>query len=283
MAIGIAFAGTGIGTLLIIPGTEHLISAYGWRIAYISLASLTFLIFPFIVYFMRQNPSDLQLFPDGKSSINDTKDEVRSTRDWNMHNAIRTSAFWLLLLAALGAIGPVRMLTVHQLAIIVEAGFERSYAALMIGISGVVTSVAFILLGAVSDKIDRRLVYLFGSFSLISAIFILEKLDSPSQFFLVLTYAILLGIGEGSRASLVTAVASDLFPGNALGAINGAMGAAFGLGAALLPWLAGLLYDLQGNYITAFMITIGFVITSTISFRYAPLFARKNNIRQTHE
>jgi MFS family permease len=277
MAIGIAFAGTGVGTLLITPGTEYVISAHGWQIAYISLAGLTLLIIPFIVYFLRLNPSELQLQPDGTASKIATEDSIQPSRDWSMDKAIRTPSFWLLMIAALGAIGPIRMLTVHQLAIIVDAGFERSYAALMVGISGAVTSVAFILLGAISDRVDRRLVYLFGSISLISAFFILEQLHSPTQSNLVWVYAILLGFGEGSRASLLTAVASDLFPGNALGAINGAVGAAFGVGAAILPWLAGLFYDLQGSYRTGFIVAVGAVIISTITLGLAPLFIRQNH------
>ena len=85
-------------------------------------------------------------------------------------------------------------------------------------------------------------------------------------------YAIFLGIGEGSRSSLVTAVASDLFPGDALGAINGAVGAAFGMGAAVLPWLAGFLYDQQGSYTVGFIVAVGVVILSTISLWLAPHF-----------
>lgn len=278
MAIGIAFAGTGIGTLLIVPGAEWLISTYGWRIAYLVLAGLTFSMIPLIVFFMRQNPAELDLSLDGVTVERSIEDEIQPTDNWTMQNAVSTPTFWLLLIAALGAIGPIRMLTVHQLAIIVDAGFERSYAAGMIGISGATTSFAFILLGAISDKIDRKFVYLIGSISLISAIFILNKLNSTDQSLLILAYAILLGFGEGSRASLVTAVASDLFPGNALGAINGAMGAAFGLGAAILPWLAGLLFDLQGSYTIGFMITVGFVIISTLSFWYAPISTRQKQI-----
>jgi MFS family permease len=152
-----------------------------------------------------------------------------------MSAAVRTPAFWLLMLAAMGAIGPVRLLSVHQLAILVDAGFRSSYAAIAIGFSGAVTALAFIFLGALSDRIDRRLVYLFGSLSLISAFFIIDALRVPGGLYWVFVYAVLLGIGEGSRSSLVTAVASDLFPGDALGAINGAVGAAFGVGAAVLP------------------------------------------------
>ena len=276
MAIGIAFAGTGIGTLLITPGIEYLISLYNWRTAYAILAGLTFSTIPLIVVFLRQNPADLHLHPDGITRDINVEGENQPVSGWNIRSAARTPAFWLLMIAALGAIGPVRMLTVHQVAIMVEAGFERSHAAITVGISGVITSVAFVLLGAISDRMDRRLVYLLGSISLISAIFILEMLNSFAYSWWLLVYAILLGIGEGSRSSLVTAVASDLFPGNSLGAINGAVGAAFGMGAAILPWLAGFLYDLQGNYTTGYLLTVGAIIISTFSLWLAPLLLRRS-------
>jgi sugar phosphate permease len=271
LAIGIAFAGTGIGSLLIIPGIEQVVSAYGWRISYIVLAGLIFATLPFIVFLLRLNPAEKGLQPDGVLKSVTHEDSTHPVEAWKMSDAVRNPAFWLLMLAALGAIGPVRMLSVHQLAILVDAGFESSYAALAIGFSGVITAIAFILLGALSDKIDRRLVYLLGSLSLITAIFILDGLQLPGGLLWVFIYA-----GEGSRSSLVTAVASDLFPGDALGAINGTVGAAFGLGAAILPWLAGLNYDLQGSYTTGFIVAVGVVIISTLSLWLAPIFKSRN-------
>jgi len=270
LAIGIAFAGTGIGSLLIIPGVEQVVSAFDWRTSYIVLAGLVFATLPFIVFLLRLNPADKGLHPDGIAEVATQENSNQSVENWKMSDAVRTPTFWLLMLAALGAIGPVRVLSVHQLAILVEAGFKSSYAALAIGFSGAITAIAFVLLGALSDKIDRRLVYLLGSISLILAIFILDGLGVPGGLLWVLIYAILLGVGEGSRSSLVTAVASDLFPGDALGAINGAVGAAFGMGAAVLPWLAGLFYDQQGSYTIGFMVAVGAVIISTLSLWLAP-------------
>ncbi len=174
------------------------------------------------------------------------------------------------MLAALGAIGPLRMVTVHQLAAMEDAGFSRLFAATIIGLTGLVTAVSFIFWGALSDRIERRSAYLWGSICLIIAIFILMRLRLGSSPLWLYLFALILGLGEGSRASLITAVASDLFPGNALGAINGAIGSAFGAGAAIFPWLAGFLYDQSGNYVSAFQISIATIIISLAALWIAP-------------
>jgi MFS family permease len=269
MAIGIAFAGTGIGSLLIVPGVESIITNFGWRTAYVVLAGLTVVTIPLIVFLLRLNPEDKSLLPDGLSIEQYNHHQMNLEKKWDFNQAIRTPSFWLMMVTAMGAIGPVRMLTVHQLARIVQVGFERNFAAKVVGFSGVFAALAFILLGSISDKIDRRLLYMLGSFCLIGAIFLLGILDTPDQVEIVWVYAVLLGFGEGSRASMVTAVASDLFPGKALGAVNGAVGAFFAIGAAIMPWLAGLFFDLQATYRTGFIIAAGTVIVSTITLWWA--------------
>jgi MFS family permease len=162
------------------------------------------------------------------------------------------------------------MLTVHQLAAMVDAGVDQLFAATMIGLAGAITALAFILWGALSDRIGRRLVYLMGSLCLLAAIAILGTLGPTTTRGWLLAYSLLLGLGEGSRASLITAVASDLYPGNALGAVNGAVGSAFGAGAALFPWIAGRLYDQSGSYNTALIVGAVAILVSSIALWLAP-------------
>ncbi len=275
MAIGLTFAGTGVGTLVTTPLVEYLIKVTDWRNAYVILAGLAVVTVPIILIFMRSDPSKLGLKIDGglDSGIDDpTELRTAGQKLWTMAEATRTPAFWLVIIASLGAIGPLRMLTVHQLAAVVSAGFDRLYAASVIGFSGAITAVSFISFGTISDKIGRRKAYAVGSLCLLGAMVILASISRPEQQSFLILYAILLGLGEGSRASLITAVASDLFPGNALGAINGAVGSAFGAGAAVMPWLAGWLFDRKGSYLTAFIIAGVLVAISTLALWLAPRY-----------
>ena len=232
--------------------------------AFCGLAILAALLLPLILIFIRR-PTYQEWNTINRSVDKAQQGKLVPRKNWTLPMALRTPSFWFVIVAALSAIGPLRMLTVHQLAVAVGAGFDRLFAAAAIGFSGAVTAVAFIVFGSLSDRIGRQQTYLIGSACLILAIIILARLQSPQQGVSLVVYAILLGLGEGSRASLVTAVASDLFPGQALGAINGAVGSAFAVGAALFPWLAGRIFDLSGAYTTAFIIAVMTVVISTIA------------------
>ncbi|MCP4358049.1 MAG: MFS transporter [Chloroflexi bacterium] len=277
LAIGMTFAGTGLGTLLLTPGTAVLISQIGWRHAYIALALLTLLMIPFILLFLRLSPNLMGLFPDGERPSATYPRHINSSTQtgWTMPQIVRSPAFWLLILAGLGAIGPLRMLTVHQLATMADSGVDRILAASIVGLTGAVTAVAFIFWGSLSDRIGRRQAYTLGSLCLLAAILILGSLQAASGTIWLLAYALMLGLGEGSRASLVTAVASDLFPGPALGTVNGAVGSAFGAGAALFPWLAGRLFDQSGSYNQAFQIGALAIGVSLLALWIAPLMVRR--------
>lgn len=275
LAIGLAFAGTGLGTLTLTPGVELLIANWGWRVAYRVLAALALLLIPLVLIFIRRSPRTFSLRAGEKSETARRRRNRLQRRNWTMSAAVRTRAFWLVIIAAFGAIGPLRMLTVHQLAVAVGAGYDRLFAAAVIGFSGLVTAVAFVGFGTLSDRIGRRKTYVIGSVCLLMAIAILARLRSSEQAIWLLAYALLLGAGEGSRSSLVTAVASDLFPGQALGSINGAVGSAFGAGAALFPWMAGRIFDLSGAYMAAFVVAAVAVVISTIALWMAKTFSPK--------
>jgi MFS family permease len=170
------------------------------------------------------------------------------------------------------------MLTVHQLAAVVDAGFDSLVAAAVIGLSGAVTAIAFISFGALSDRIGRVYAYAIGSACLLGAIIVLSGVREERTVVWLLLYVVLLGLGEGSRSGLVTAVASDLFPGQSLGAINGTVGAAFGLGAAFFPWMAGYIFDRYGAYTYAYAFAGVAIFISTAALWLSQSAAKRKGL-----
>ncbi len=257
-AIGVAFAGTGLGAFIVTPSAEAVIRYFDWRTAIVFLAILILLVIIPIQLFSVNCPESLNGSP---------LDDLN--KYWTLSKTLKSPAFWLVVLAGICAIAPVRMLTVHQFAIMADSGVSRAIGARAIGLAGVVTAATFILAGMLSDKIGRAATYAIGSGCLIAALLITQSFELG---WTIWPYAILMGMGEGSRSSLVSATTADIFAGKTLGAISGTVGAGYGLGAAILPWAAGWLFDVNGSYETAVWLASAVVIVSTLALTAASYF-----------
>lgn len=252
LAIGLTFAGTGMGSLIFIPLSERLISWFGWQQAYVWLAAICVLILmPLMTIGLRKPPVVIR-----------RKDEPEPLR----RELLRDPKFWWLLLLAFTTMGPLRSLTVHQIAYLEEVGFERQIVAAYVGVAGFLTAGTFIAWGYISDRFGRGKAFLVGATCLISATLLLIMLDYNQQSFFLIIYAMLYALGEGSRSSQTTAIASDTFREQGLGFINGIVGALFGIGAAFSPWFVGYLHDTLGDYQRGLEFIIALIVVSMISF-----------------
>ncbi len=263
LAIGLAFSGTGMGILVLAPMVERIIALHGWRIAYLALAGLVALVgFPVVWLFLHDTPQVLGLWPEGvgpdppgspSGAPQGTAAASGQEVSWTWSQAARTGSFWLLLAAGTFSLFTLRMVTVHQVAYLVDRGIPRLTAAAVLGMGGLVTAVSFALFGQLSDRIGREGAFYLGSLAHILALSVLLSLRADTPPVWLYLYPLLWGMGEGSRSSLLSAMASDTFRGPALGAIVGSLGAAFGLGAATGSWLGGWIYDRTGSYTLAFL------------------------------
>lgn len=250
-AIGIAFAGTGLGSLTFVPLATWLIANLGWRNAYVVLSLICLLILvPLLIFIMRRPPGAIQK----RNFAGDSRTLLANSR------------FWLLMLVSLTAIGPLRSLSVHQIAYIESVGIERQIAANYVGLAGFLTAGTFIMWGWVSDRFGRAMAFTLGALCLGGSVGILFLLPVLGSSWLLIIYAILLALGEGTRSSQTTALASDVFQKSGLGLVNGMVGAMFGLGAAFAPWIVGRFRDSTGSYTIGFFIVLVLIAISVLAF-----------------
>jgi MFS family permease len=266
-AMGIASAGSGMGMFLLAPLMQILISAFGWRSAYLVFAGLVLGLIPLILFFQYLHPSQLGLHPDGMApqstdhsvAVGSTGqrhvriiDEAWAANNWTPAKAIRTYRFWALFSAFFFG-NFTTIVLVHQVAFLVDVGYSKLFAASIFGLIGAITSASAVLFGAVSDRISREMSYTIQTFCAIVAIILLLLIQDASKPWLLYLYATLFGLG--SRRTL-PAMAADMFQGGHFGAIYGILAFGVGIGHMIGPWFGGYLFDLTHSYTIAFAVTL---------------------------
>ncbi|HSU04097.1 MAG TPA: MFS transporter, partial [Acetobacteraceae bacterium] len=186
--------------------------------------------------------------------------------DWTVRQATGTIHFWLLfavyLFTGLGSF----LVALHQLAFAVDMGFDRLYAAEVLGFGALLSLPGVIITGVLSDYIGREVsavvTYATSIFGVACALFI----TGPQQHWLLWLHSCFFGLTWGARGPAITAKTADLFPGPNLGAILGVITIGTGIGAGAGSSLAGWTFDLTGSYRVAFVLSILSYVCGSVAF-----------------
>jgi MFS family permease len=270
LAIGIAFSGVGVGSILMLPLLQAVIEASGWRVACEIMAGLCVLLVPLNFLFQRKSPESVGLLPDGERSGSEGRKPAPSTvvdqawvdRDWTLALAMRTPRFWWVAVAFFCALYAWYTVQVHQTRYLADVGFGAGEAAFALGLVGLFGVVGQIWIGHFSDRIGREWAWTIGMSGFIVTVLALLALDhNPSRplMYLMVASQGLLGYGI---ASVFGAMPAELFAGRRFATIFGMLSVFGNIGAGVGPWLTGDLYDRTGSYESAFVLL---VVLSVIS------------------
>ncbi|HYB40190.1 MAG TPA: MFS transporter [Candidatus Methylomirabilis sp.] len=274
LAISIVQSANGFGRATSAPLVQLLISALGWRRSYLALAGVMAVsVFPIVRFFPRREPSAADRRADERSpstappaASGPPVAAPPSPHDWTLSEAVKTPHFWLLfsvyLLTGLGSF----LVSLHQLAFAVDMGFDKLYAASVLGTGSLLAVVGTVVTGTISDYIGREIsaimAYGISIIGVICALFI----TSSEQGWLLWLHACFFGLTWGARGPAITAKTADLFQGSHLGAILGVISIGTGLGSAVGSWASGLIFDLSGSYRLAFELSITSYIGGCVAF-----------------
>lgn len=270
-AIGLTMAGIGVGTLIASPVVQWLILHLGWRIAFLALAAVvTAIVVPLTTLVHRRGPEELGLLPDGlqpvvagpESSwagdghgVDSLPCDVKTT-DWTLRTALKSHRFWLIFLATLLAGFSRSSMVAHQVAHVVDVGYDKMSAATIFGLMAVISSGSNILAGYVSDRQGREKTYALGGVLAAAGILTLMSITDTEHPWMLYTYAIFYGLGYGVHGPVNASLQGDIFRGRHFGSIHGCIVTGYGIGSALGPWLSGLIFDAMGSYRIAFSMAI---------------------------
>lgn len=258
-ALGIAWAGGGVGIVLLVPATQLMISNWGWSTAYVGLAVITaMLVIPPVPLFL---PASTSAAPK-EAPTPKAQTEEHLEIDWTVKRALANSAFWLLFIARTLASMGNQIIVTHQIAHAIDVGYTKVFAASIFGLMGVISIGGRILFGYLADVMKREVVFTWVQ--IISAVGILALLGmhDASMPWLLYLYAVCYGLGQGSRALVLSAISADIFHGKHFGAIFGYFTFSIGLGGAVGAWLGGFLFDLTHSYAVSFWASLACLVVS---------------------
>jgi MFS family permease len=260
LSIGIISSGVGVGMLLVVPLTQWLIDAFGWRVAFRVLALLSVAwIVPSSIWLMKIRTGDRGQTPVPKQRARKPGSEPHFL---TLREAMRTQPFWLLVAAFFFGNVCSQTLHVHQVAYLVDHGLEAIVAASVVGVVGLASIAGKTGGGWLSDRIDREVVYVAGIAIMAASALVLLALGAAPARWGAYGYAELLGIGYSVTAAITPVMMSDRFGGPHFGSIIGVglMGSA--AGSAVGPWLAGELFDATQSYTLPFLIGAACAVAS---------------------
>jgi MFS family permease len=263
-ALGIAWAGGGVGIFLLVPATAAMISKWGWPSAYVGLAILVvILVIPAVLFFLPTNHLQSTVKAAGSHEVRPDKHEAQEG-DWTVRQALTNSSFWLLFTARVLASLGNQVIVTHQVAHAVDVGYPKIFAASIFGIMGVVSILGRIGFGYLADVMRREVVYTWVQVvSAVGTLALMATTDNSLPILLYI-YAVFYGLGQGSRALVLSAISIDVFKGKNFGAIFGYFTLSVGIGGAIGAWLGGYLFDVTHSYMIAFSISFACLIISII-------------------
>jgi MFS family permease len=278
LAISIAFAGVGVGAVLLLPWLQTIILTKGWRASCVAMGWLVIFGIAPLALFVKKGPADVGQNPDGdrvspdmtaKRNAASIVDPVWAATEWTLRRAARTARFWWIVLGYFLALIAWYAVQVHQTKYLVEIGFSPLVAAWALGAVSVIAIPGQILLGGLSDRIGREWIWTAGCLGFVvsyGALLGLEHWPSNALLYLMVFAQGFLGY---ALTSVMGPIVAEIFEGPHYGSIFGTITIALIAGGAAGPWMAGAIHDATGSYRLAFLVIIAFCLVSVGAIWFA--------------
>ena len=258
-ALGLSSLANQVGALVVVPLMAYLVTNQGWRAAWAILGvGLAVLLLPPIVLFMRRQPEDMGLLPDGDEPVKDDRPAPEGTAlrpprrveepSWGPRDALRARTTWLLVISNNMWSLSASVFLVHQLAYFTDIGLSLQSASFVVAFNNFVTIFAKIFWGFVAERVPPR--YCLSICYILRAIGI-SCLIFGSGVERAYYYAAISGAAI-AYAPLTSQMWADYFGRASVGAIRGIV-QPFTIFASLGGGLfAAFTFDATGSYEGAF-------------------------------
>lgn len=256
-AIGITMAGTGLGAFLFPPLVEFMISNYGWRAAYKSIAvGAALLALPFVFAFFKEK--------EVPHAENASAAPADAAWGFTRGEAMKTYRFWVLgAVLLVSAVVIVGLLSNFE-RIMSEQGLTRANIAKLASVMGLTVIIGRLLVGVLVDRFWAPGVA--ACFFVLPIIALTILLNANITMGLGLLIALLIGLAAGAELDLLAYLSSKFFGPAHYSKVFGAIYAFFAVGAGLGPPVYGAVAQNTGGYTLITTVSVGLLMLCILLF-----------------
>jgi MFS family permease len=241
LVLGITVAGSGLGTLLIVPFAERLVSVYDWSQAFVICGIGAGALMVASALFLREPPVAI---------VPTAKENASASGGVNVIQAVKDSRMWLITFAFFFFFFGSQIIMVHLVNHATDVGISALIAATFMSVIGAVSIFSRIFIGAITEKAGLYRILMLTCLALAAVFIFLIFTRAPWSFYLC---AILFGIPYGGEVTLIPYVIGRFFGTRNMATLMGVSIFFTGLGGALGSWYAGWTFDITGSYTAAFI------------------------------
>jgi len=243
-ALSLAFNGASIGGVIFVPLWVGLIARWGFPVAAAAVAAATLaVLWPLAGRYLRPRPADFGQAADGEAAVVASQGDGTARRPIDRRSLLGQWRFLTLSGAfALGLFSQVGLVAQYVALLVPTLG--ESGAAGAVSVTTICAVIGRLLLGAISDRRDRRVIAA-GNFAMQAAGFLLLLTGAAPA---AVAGCILFGLGLGNLVSLPPLIAEREYATADLGRVVGlaiAINQAF---FSFAPGVFGALHDIAGGY-----------------------------------
>lgn len=266
-ALAISQTGYGIGGLLA-PVFVLMIGALGWRAAAQLIGLGVFVLGVPMCFILKHRPERYGLKPDGVvdpvESRDNTDGATRQRRarphersvEFTAHEAIRTWAFWLILIVLTLSSGITIIVFSHQIRAMIDYGFKPEVAGTIAGSTALIGVAGRFAMGWLGELYSSRFLLPVALLVQTAGVFMLSRI-TPSAVLAIVLFVALFGMGQSAIFLLSPLIQKEYFGTTAFGTIQGLIIGPSMIVAAAAPVPVGSYVDSFGTYRPVFALASG--------------------------
>ena len=250
----------GLASVVFLPLTTWLVGWTGWREALVILAAILAIttIAPHWL-FIRRQPADLGLMPDGTPRVEMIHDVPAGSRPEpvsppagpavTLRDAMHTIQFWWISSSFAVIWGCAVAVQIHLIPYLLDIGFSAAFAATAAGAIGLFKLPGRIIFAPLADRWGHRKLSIVVFLAHAAGIAVLAMSHSLTGIWL---FVVLFSAGNGSLTLMRASLVADVFGLRAYGAISGTMAFVSQAAMAAGPLIVSVLVAAWGGYTPVF-------------------------------